>query len=84
MENSPVKTGDKDPELIFIARRLRDAKALEAVFTQAGIEYDVEPDEYEGGVIFRRMRIGAFFYVAEEFRQKAIAVMLENGYVPEE
>ena len=73
---------EKDANLIFIARRLRDATGLESVFTNAGIDYEVEPDQYEGGVIFRSMRVGAFFYVAPEQREKAIAVMLENGYVP--
>ena len=73
---------EKDANLIFIARRLRDATGLESVFTNAGIDYEVEPDQYEGGVIFRSMRVGAFFYVSPEQREKAIAVMLENGYVP--
>ena len=71
-----------EPELIFVAKRLRDAKSLEVVLTGAGIDYGVEADEYEGGVIFRSMRVGAFFYVRPELREKAVAVMLENGYVP--
>jgi hypothetical protein len=84
MENVGNPDPGKDPELIFIAKRLEDATTLEALFIRAGIDYDVEPDEYQGGVIFRRMRIGAFFYVAEELRAKAVSVMLENGYVPVE
>jgi hypothetical protein len=67
---------------IFIARKLKDAKALEAVFEAAGVEYEVEPDEYLAGIVFRTMRVGAFFYVRPEIREKAISVMLENGYVP--
>jgi hypothetical protein len=73
---------EKDPDLIFIARKLKDAIRLEELFKEAGIEYDVEPDEYTGGVVFRRTRIGAFFYVAPEFRERAAEVMLKNGYVP--
>lgn len=73
---------EKDPDLIFIARRLRDATALEALFKQAGVEYDVEPDEYPGGIVFKTMRVGAFFYVRPEERENALAVMLKNGYVP--
>jgi hypothetical protein len=71
-----------EPELIFVARRLRDAVSLEGVLTAAGIDYAVEPDEYEGGIIFRSRRVGAFFYVRPESRESAVAVMLENGYVP--
>jgi hypothetical protein len=71
-----------EPELIFVAKRLRDALSLESVLTAAGIDYAVEPDEYEGGAIFKTMRVGAFFYVRPEIRESAVAVMLENGYVP--
>jgi hypothetical protein len=71
-----------EPELIFIAKRLRDAISLEAALTAAGVDYAVEPDEYEGGMIFRTRRVGAFFYVRPEARESAVAVMLEKGYVP--
>jgi hypothetical protein len=71
-----------EPELIFVAKRLRDAIRLEAVLTGAGIDYAVEPDEYEGGIIFKSRRVGAFFYVRPEFREAAVAKMLETGYVP--
>jgi hypothetical protein len=73
-----------EPELIFIAKRLRDALALESALTAAGVDYAVEPDHYLGGVIFKSKRVGAFFYVRPELRERALAVMLENGYVPAE
>jgi hypothetical protein len=69
-------------ELIFVAKRLRDATTLESLLTEAGIDYAVEPDQYEGGLIFKSMRVGAFFYVRPELRERAIAVMLDNGYIP--
>jgi len=71
-----------DPELIFVAKRLKDALKLEGVLDAAGIDYGVEADEYLGGMIFKSKRIGAFFYVRPETRESAVAVMLENGYVP--
>lgn len=67
---------------VYMARKLADAQRLEAVFTAAGVNYDVEPDTYQGGVIFRSTRVGAFFYVDEEDRVKAEAVMIENGFRP--
>jgi hypothetical protein len=82
MKREPDYFEDVEPELIFVAKRLRDAISLEAVLTGAGIDYAVEPDRYPGGVIFRSMRVGAFFYVRPELRERALAVMLENGYVP--
>jgi hypothetical protein len=68
--------------LIFIAKRLADAQRLEGILSQSGIEYTVEPDEYQAGIVFRTARVGAFFYVDPADKEKAAAVMLEHGYVP--
>lgn len=73
---------DTEPELIFIARRLTDAVSLESLLAGAGVDYAVETDEYQGGLIFKSMRVGAFFYVRPEARKTAVALMVENGYVP--
>ena len=73
---------DVEPHLVFVAKRLADAIALESLFTAAEVDYAVEADEYQGGVIFKSTRIGAFFYVRPEDRPQAETVMLENGYVP--
>lgn len=67
---------------IYVAKRLADAQRLEGVFTTAGIEYDVETDTYQGGLIFRSARVGAFFYVAPETWERAAGVMKENGFRP--
>ncbi len=72
----------EDPKPIYVAKRLADAERLEAVFKKAGIGYLVEPDTFQGGVIFRSTRVGAFFYVAPELWERASAVMTENGFTP--
>jgi len=84
MRQEPSFFQDKEPVLVFIAKRLRDALRLEAIFSSAGIDYGVEADEYQGGFIFRRVRAGAFFYVLPETAQVARRVMLANGYQPAE
>ncbi len=71
-----------EPILIYIARRLKDALRLESIFTAAGIDYGVEADEYRGGVIFFRTRVGAFFYVRPDAVAIAHEIMLRNGYQP--
>jgi len=50
--------GDVDLVLLFIASRLKEAKALEAVLDQAGVDYLIETDTYRGGFIFVIERIG--------------------------
>jgi len=82
MVNPEIEDGAEAERPVFIARRLADAERLEAVLTAAGIEYDVEPDTYAGGLVFRSARVGAFFYVADELRDRAAAVMSENGFAP--
>jgi hypothetical protein len=82
MKRGPDYFTDTEPELVFIAKRLTDAIALEALLTGAEVDYAVETDEYQGGMIFRSVRVGAFFYVLPEAREQAVALMLKNGYVP--
>jgi hypothetical protein len=72
----------KEPILVYVARRLRDALKLESVLTAGGLDYGVEPDHYVGGIIFRKERVGAFFYVLPEAVAAAHRIMEVNGYRP--
>ena len=72
----------KEPILVFIAKKLRDALRLEGIFTEAGLDYGVEADEYRGGVIFRSVRAGAFFYVLPGAVEAAHAIMERHGIKP--
>lgn len=71
-----------EPVLIYIAKRLKDALRLESLFTTAGLDYGVEADEYRGGTLFVRTRIGAFFYVRPDSVDAAHVIMQRNGYKP--
>jgi hypothetical protein len=82
MKRDPDYFAGAEPELVFIAKRLRDALRLEELLTAAGVDYAVETDEYHGGVILKSVRVGAFFYVRPEVREQAVALMLEHGYTP--
>jgi hypothetical protein len=75
---------DRDAVLIYIAKRLNDAKRLESVLTEAGLDYGVEADEYRGGVVFVAARIGAFFYVLANTVAAARESMLRHGFKPYE
>ena len=74
----------KEPALVYIAKKLKEALRLEDVFSGAGVDYGVEADEYRGGVVFRSVRVGAFFYVLPETVPAAREVMLRNGFQPYE
>jgi hypothetical protein len=72
----------KEATLIYIAKKLKEALRLESIFTSAGLDYGVEADEYKGGVIFRSVRVGAFFYVLPEAVEAAHDLMQRHGYKP--
>lgn len=72
----------KEPVLVYIAKRLKDALRLESILTEAGMDYGVEVDHYRGGIIFRGMRAGAFFYVLAEMAEHTREIMRQHGYKP--
>ncbi len=71
---------DVDLELVYIARKLKEALKLENQFTEAGHDYLVEADKYRGGLIFQTERIGAFFYVLPEKAAEVRAFLAGLGY----
>jgi hypothetical protein len=83
VKRDPEFFGDVDLPLLYIAKKLKDALALEDLLTRAGIDYLVEPDTYRGGLIFVAERVGAFFYVAPDSDEQAREVMRSNGYKPQ-
>ena len=82
MRQDPSYFAGKEPILIYIAKRLKDALRLEAIFTEAGVDYGVEADEYKGGVLFRSVRVGAFFYVRPDSVDVAHDLMRRHGFEP--
>ncbi len=79
MRQSEDFFGAKDLELLHIAKRLSEARRVEEVLNEAGIDYLVEVDTYFGGIIFQSARAGAFFYVHGETLPGAIAVLSQKG-----
>lgn len=82
MRREPDFFGEQELSLIYIAKRLKGALALEALLTEAAVDYLVEPDRYSGGIIFCSERVGAFFYVASEAEGGARQLLAEHGYRP--
>jgi hypothetical protein len=76
--------GDVDLSLLYVAKKLKEALALEEVLTSANVEYLVEPDTYRGGIIFVSERVGAFFYVLPEGLEAAKDVLRAHKYKPYE
>jgi hypothetical protein len=82
VKQEPEFFGEQELTLLYVAKKLKEALKLEALLTEAGIDYLVEPDKYSGGVIFRSERVGAFFYVAPETNETARETMQTGGFTP--
>lgn len=74
--------GETDLALVYIAKKLREAQALETLLTRKGIDYLVEADTYLGGFLFFKQRTGAFFYVNPESEEAVREVLRAGGYAP--
>lgn len=71
-------------DLVYMARRLREALKLEDLLSEAGIDYLVETGTYVGGLLIKRHLTGAFFYVAPGDLDTARELLLRNRYKPYE
>jgi prenyltransferase beta subunit len=74
--------GEAELDLIYMARRLRDALKVEDLLTAAGIDYLVETGTYTGGFLMKRDLAGAFFYVTPAQLTGARDLLLRNHYKP--
>jgi prenyltransferase beta subunit len=74
--------GEQDLALLYIAKRLKEARRLEDVLDEAGVDYLVEADTYRGGFLFVSERIGAFFYTSDALLNGAHEAMKRAGFVP--
>jgi len=84
MRQAPEFFESEELDLIFIAKKLKEALKIEDLLTEAGIDYAVEPDTYRGGLIFASERIGAFFYVQPSASEQAKQVLSAHRYKPYE
>ena len=74
--------GETELDLLFMARRLRDALKLEKLLDEAGIDYAVETGTYTSGVLIKRDLAGAFFYVNPGEAERSRVLLAQNGYKP--
>jgi len=82
MRREPEFFGDREMSLVYVGRRLKDSLRLEEALTAAGIDYAVETDRYWSGRLFRRERVGAFFYVLPEIEASTRALIEQTGLRP--
>jgi hypothetical protein len=82
MLREPEFFGDQQLVLVYIAKRLKEARAVEEALNAGALDYAVVPEQYIGGVFFSSRRIGAFFYVSPLFEAQARASLVARGFLP--
>ncbi|HEX7361230.1 MAG TPA: hypothetical protein VF283_12135 [Bryobacteraceae bacterium] len=82
MRREPEFFGGIDLDLVYMAKRLRDALKIEQLFTEAELDYVVETGTYNSGVLIRRDLTGAFFYVSPNDLGRARELLVANRYKP--
>jgi hypothetical protein len=82
VKQEPEHFGEQELDLLYIAKRLKEALRLEDILTAAGLDYLVETDTYKGGIVFQSERVGAFFYVAPADTGAARETMTREGITP--
>ncbi len=84
MRRSPEEYGEQELELIYIARRLQEAKDIEGLLDHHDIDYAVQVEQYRAGIIFVGLRAGAFFYVLPDVATRSRELLRSFGYRPQE
>lgn len=84
MRREPEFFGSLELDLVYMAKRLRDALKIEQLLTEAGIDYLVETGTYTSGILMRRDLAGAFFYVVPGDLERARELLTRNRYKPYE
>ncbi len=79
MRREPEFFGDQELVLVYMARRLKDALAVEQSFTESGVDYALETGPYLSGLLFRTTKIGVYFYVLPDQEERARSVLMQRG-----
>ncbi len=82
MRQEPEFFKEQEIELVYIAKKLADALAVEELLTANDVDYVVQASEYYAGVIFKSLRAGAFFYVDGERVDYTKQLLEQNGRRP--
>jgi hypothetical protein len=82
MRREPDFFGKQELVRVYVARRLKEALAVEELLDAGALDYAVEAAPFTSGVLFFSRRVGAFFYVAPETLDRARASIVEGGLDP--
>ena len=80
MRREPDFFEDQELVLVYMARRLKNALAVERILTDGGLDYHLETGPYQSGLLFRTTKMGVFFYCRLQDAESARSLLLKNGH----
>jgi len=80
MRHEPEFFGESELVLIYMARRLKRALALEKLLNENGVDYLLETGHYTSGLLFRTTKVGVYFYTTPEAAERTRALLNERGF----
>jgi hypothetical protein len=80
MRREPEFFEDQELVLVYMARRLKHALAVEKIFEECKMDYALETGPYQSGLLFRTTKVGVYFYVMPQEEERARALLQERGY----
>jgi len=80
MRREPEFFGETELVLIFMARKLKHALAIEKLLDERGVDYHLETGHYMSGLLFRTTKVGVFFYTTPEDADRARSYLKEGGF----
>jgi len=79
MRREPNYFGEEELALVYLARRLKDALAVEQIFDVSGLDYALETGPYQSGLLFRSSKVGVYFYVRPQDAEQALTALSQHG-----
>ncbi len=80
MRREPEFFGERELVLVYMARRLKNALAVEKMFNDCALDYALETGPYQSGLLFLSTKIGVFFYTTPEDEARARQLLSERRY----
>ena len=71
---------DQELILVYMARRLKHALAIEKILNESDVDYFLETGPYQSGLLFRTTKVGVYFYTTSEQEDRARALLSVHRY----
>jgi len=80
MRREPEFFDEQELILIYMARRLKHALAVEKILDEGDVDYVLETGPYLSGLLFRTTKVGVYFYATSAEEKRVRELLSSRGY----